>query len=104
VELLGVATSLHRQANHGVAVDADQAASLADTDTLLQVGQDRDGFVLGQPTVKQGRTPALAEALLASAASQHAAFAGPVAERDAEVACIALAKISAGGVLTAKIL
>ena len=54
MEWLGVAAGLQGQADHGVLVDAGQAAGLADADPLVEVGADGNGLVLGEAAVEPG--------------------------------------------------
>jgi len=105
VELAGVVAGHEGEPDNSVLVDPGQAAGLADADALLQVSQDGEEFIAGQAAVKQGRALALAEAILAGAAGQAAAFlGGAVAEGDAEVAVAAPAVVGAARVLAAAVL
>jgi hypothetical protein len=100
-----VAASHKGQADHGVFVDAAQAASLANADALLEVGQDGEGLVFGESAVEQRRALAFAEAVLAGATGQVASLlVRAVAEGDAEVAQVAAAVVGAVGVLAAEVL
>jgi hypothetical protein len=105
VEVLGVPSGLEGQADDGVLVDAAQTAGLADTDALLEMGQDRKGLVLGQSAVEQGGALAFAEAVLAGPAGQVASLlGGAVAEGDAEVALAPLAVVWAVRILATEVL
>src|SRR4051794_37163672 len=98
VELLSVVASLQGQADHGVLVDAAQAAGLANADAFPEVGQDRDGLVIGESAVEEGGPLAFAEAVLAGAAGEVAPLrGGAVAEGDAEVAQAPLTVVAAVG-------
>jgi hypothetical protein len=82
----------HREADHRVLVDTDEATRLAHAAALLDVVQDAEGLVFAEPGVEERRALAFTEALLAGAASQQAALlVGTVAEADAEVVQAALA-------------
>jgi hypothetical protein len=103
VDILGVLAGDDGQAYHGVLVDTDQAAGLADTATLLQVLQDGEGLVRGELAAVQRGALTLGEAFLAGAAGQDAkCFVGPHAEADAQVVAAALAVVGALGVLAAE--
>src|SRR5262245_37865474 len=52
VEVVGVAAGLHGQADDGVLVHPRQAAGLADAHAFVEVGQDGEGFRLGQAAVE----------------------------------------------------
>src|SRR5262249_18298312 len=105
VEVLGVPTGLKSEADDGVLVHSCQAAGLADADAFLEVGQNRDGLVIGEAAVEQGGALAVAEAGLASPAGQVAALlGGAIAEGDAQVALPPLAKVGAFRILAAKVL
>jgi len=105
VEVLGVPTGLESQADDGVFVDPGQAAGLADANTFLEVGQDRDGLVVGEAAVEQGGALAVATTVLASAAGQVATLLGSArAKGNAQVALTALAVVGALRVLTAVVL
>jgi hypothetical protein len=94
----------HREADHRVLVDTDEATGLAYAAALLDVVQDANGLVLAEPGVKEWRTFAFAEAYLTGAASQQAALlVGPVAEADAEIVQAALAVQGAVGILAAEL-
>jgi hypothetical protein len=83
VEILGVLAGDHRQPYHGVLVDPDQAAGLADATALLEMLEDGKGFVLGELGAIQGCALAFGEALLAGTTGQDAALAvGTIAEAD----------------------
>jgi hypothetical protein len=71
----------HGQAYHRILVDPDQAAGLAYPATLVQVLQDREGFLLRELAAVQRCALALREAFLAGPAGQHTPFfVGPIAE------------------------
>jgi hypothetical protein len=94
----------HREADHRVLIDTDQATGLAYAATLLDVVQDADGLVLAEPGVKEWRAFAFAEAYLAGAASQQPALlVRPVTEADAEIVQAALAVGGAVGILAAEL-
>jgi hypothetical protein len=103
VELLGVPTGHQGQADDRILVDADQAAGQADADTLLEVSQDGDGFVLEKAAVEQGGALAFAEAVLTGTATQVTPLlGGAIAEGNAEVALTTLAIVGALRVLVAR--
>jgi hypothetical protein len=105
VEVLGVAARPQGQADHGVLVDAGQAAGLADADALLEVGQDSDGFVIGEAAVEQGGPLAFAEAVLTGAAGEVTPLRdATIAEGDAEVTQATSAVVGAVGILAAAVL
>jgi hypothetical protein len=56
------------QADHRVAVDADEPFGLADATTFIEVGEDGLRLLVGEPAVEQGRALALGEASLAGVA------------------------------------
>jgi hypothetical protein len=56
------------QADHGVAVDADEPFGLADATAFIEVGEDGVRLLVGEPAVEQGRALALGEAGLAAVA------------------------------------
>jgi hypothetical protein len=104
VELLRVTTGQESQADHGVFVDAGQAAGLANADTFLKVGEYGADFVVGESAVKQGSAGPLTEALLASAAGEVTALRiGAVAKGDAEVAPPPLSVVGAVRILAAEV-
>jgi hypothetical protein len=105
VEVLGVPTGLEGEADDRVLVHSRQAAGLADANPFLEVGQDRDGLVVGQAAVEQGSALAVAEAVLAGAAGQVAALLGSaIAKGDAQVALAPLAIVGALRILATKVL
>ncbi len=62
MSVVGVLPGGAGQSHDGVAMDADEAAGLADTVAFRQVFQDRDGGLFGQMTAIQRRALALGEA------------------------------------------
>ena len=56
MDLLGLLTGNQGKSYDRVFVDADQATGLADAATLLQMLEDREGFVVGKLAVVQGCT------------------------------------------------
>jgi hypothetical protein len=62
MSVVGVLPGGAGQADDGVAVDADEAAGLADAAALGQVLQNRDGGFLGEVAAIQRRALALREA------------------------------------------
>ena len=100
-----MAAGLQGQADHRVLVDAGQAAGLADADALLEVGQDGDGFLVGETAVEEGGPLTLAEAVLAGTAGEITPLLGrAVAEGDAEVAQATPAVVGAVRILAAEVL
>jgi hypothetical protein len=94
---------LGRIPHHGVFIDTDEAARLADSTAFLEMLEHPEHFRLGQACIEQGRPLALGEAVLAGTAGQQPTrLPGPVAKRDSEVVLTALAIVWALGVLTAK--
>ncbi len=103
VGLSGVGAGLEGVANNGVLIDARQASGLADATAVLEVLEDGQGLITGQPCAEQGGALALGEALPAGAAGEHAALLiRAVAEGDAEVTPPAEAVVGAGDVLAAE--
>ena len=101
---LGVRPGLAAEPHHGVLVDVEQPAGLADAATILEVLQDGQGLVRREVAVEQRRTLALREALLAGAAVQQAPRpAGAIAAAHADVAGAAAAPVGTGGVEAAKV-
>src|ERR1019366_7258101 len=98
-----MAAGRHAVADHGVFVHLRQAAGLANTTTLSNVGQDGDGILFGQARPKQGRSFAFGEANLTSGAIEHTSLlVGSVTITDAQVAGAAFAILRAFLVLTTK--
>jgi hypothetical protein len=85
VGVVGVGAGLGGVPADGVFIDAHEATGLADAAPLLEVLQDRDGFLPGQAGGEQGGALALGEARLAGAADEHPAAPLAVAEANAEV-------------------
>jgi hypothetical protein len=103
VDLPGVLAGDDGQADHGVLVDADEAAGLTHATTLLEVLQDGQGFVVGELAAVQGGALAFAETVLAGAAGEDAPLlVGAITEADTQVVKAALAVVGALGVLTAE--
>jgi hypothetical protein len=101
VALPGVAARLESVADNGVFIDAGQPSRLADATTVLQVLEDSEGLLVGQPAAKQSGAFAFGEAGLARAAGEQASLlARTVAEAEAEVALTPQAIIRTVGVLT----
>jgi len=104
VEVLGVLASEYGQPDHGVLVDPDQAAGLADATALLEMLEDGEGFVLGELGAIQRSALAFGEAFLAGATGQDAALlVGPIAEAHPEVVEATAAVVGAVGVLAAEV-
>ena len=97
-----MSAGLEGVADDRVLIDAGQAGGLADAAAVLEVLEDGEGFVVGQSCAEQGGALALGEALLAGAASEHAAVVLAVTEGDAEVAPAAQAVVGALGILAAE--
>ena len=92
------------QAYDGVFVDTDQACRLSHATTLVQMGEDRDGLILGEFAVEQWGAFAFREAVLAGTAGQHPALLGrAIVEADAQVVEVAVAVVWAVGVLTTEL-
>jgi hypothetical protein len=103
VALPGVLARLEGVADHGVFIDPRQAGCLADAAAVLQVLEDSEGLVVGKLGAEQGGAFAFGEAGLASAAGEHPpAFAGAVAEADAEITFAMQTIVRAIRILTAK--
>ena len=102
VQLPGVVSGQLGVPDHGVLVDAGQAAGFADADAFGKVPQDVEDLVRRQPRVEEGRALALGEARLAGAAIEQAALLGPVTGTDGEVAVAALPVVGAVGILAAE--
>jgi hypothetical protein len=91
------------QADDGVAMDADEAAGLADAVTLGQVLQDRDGGRFGEMAAVQRRALALGEASPAGVAIELAELLVlAVTAADREVGGVASAVEAAVGILAAE--
>jgi hypothetical protein len=103
VELLGLLAGDQGQPHDRVFVDPHQAAGLADAAALLQMLEYREGFVLGELAVVQGRTLALGEAFLAGAASEDTAFlVGAIAEAHPKIVQAATAIVGTLRILAAE--
>jgi hypothetical protein len=103
VQLPGVVAGPQGVADHGVFIDADQAAGLSDAAALLEVGEDVEDLSVGEAGVEERGALALGEAVLAGAAGEQAALlVRAVAEGDAEVVAAAAAVVGALGVLAAE--
>jgi hypothetical protein len=103
VDFLGVLASDHGQAHDRVFVDSDQATGLADTATLLQMLEDREGLVFVELAAIQDAAFAFGEAFLAGAAGEDTtAVVGSVVEGDAEVVQAAAAVVGTLGILAAE--
>jgi hypothetical protein len=103
VDVLGLAAGDQSQPDHGVFVDPDQAAGLADATTFLEMLEDGQGFVVAQFTAVQGRAFAFGEAALTGATGQNAAvFVGTIAESDAQISEATAAVVGAARVLAAE--
>jgi hypothetical protein len=99
----GVPTFEASQPHDGVAVDSDEAFSLADPIAFGQVLQDGDRLLLWQARVEQGRALAFGETGLAGLAVKESdllMFAVAIADR--EIAGVALAVDRAVVVLAAE--
>jgi hypothetical protein len=103
VDLLGPLTGDQGQSYYRVFVDPHQSAGLADAATLLQMLEDREGFVVGKLAVVQGRTFTLGEAFLAGAAGEDTAFlVGTITEAHPEIVQATAAVVGALRILAAK--
>jgi hypothetical protein len=102
VELLGLVARPPGIANDGVLIHAGQAAGLTDATAFVEVGEDVKDLVVGESGVEERSALAFRETVLASTASEHAAFVWAIAEGDAEVVTTAAAVVRALGVLTAE--
>ena len=102
VAVAGVLAGPQGIADHGVFINAHQAGGLADATAVLEVPEDGHGLLLRQSGAEQGGAFALGEALLASAAGEHAALGLAITEADAEVAPATQAIVGAVGILTAE--
>jgi hypothetical protein len=102
VELAGVAAGQEAVADHGVLIDLDEAAGLADAAALGEMFQDREGFVVGESALEQWGAFAFGEACLAGLAAEEATLLTPLAHGDGEVAVATFAVIGAAGVETAE--
>lgn len=99
--LPSVGARLEGVAANGVFIDPRQPGGLADATTVLQVLEDIERLVVGQPRTEQGGAFAFGEADLAGAAGKHApVLAGAVAEAEADVALTPQTIIRTVGVLT----
>jgi hypothetical protein len=103
MSVVGVVAGGACQADDGVAMDADEAAGLADAVALGQVLQDRDGGRFGEVTAVQRRALALGETGPAGVAVELAELLVlAVAAADREVAGVASARERAVGILAAE--
>ena len=103
MSVVGVVAGGACQADDGVAMDADEAAGLADAVALGQVLQDRDGDRFGEVTAVQRRALALGETGPAGVAVELAELLVlAVAAADREIAGIASAIERAVGILAAE--
>src|SRR5262249_23087673 len=102
VGLLGVLAGPQGIADHRVFIDAGQACRLADPAAILEVLEDGEGPVGGEPGREQGGALALGESLLARAVGEHPPLVLAVAEADPEVALVTQAVVGAIRVLTTK--
>ena len=93
----------NRQSHYGVFVHSDQATGLQYATIFPQMMQDGDGLVLWKFAVKQRSAFAFREAVLTSAAGQHASLlGGTVTEANAQIVLVALTVVWAFGVLAAE--
>jgi hypothetical protein len=100
VEGFGVIAGEQAVTSHGVFVDTDQSAGLANAAPLLDVSQQRDDFLFRQRRAEEWRAFAFGETLLAGGTIQHAAlFVGAVVIANGQVACAAIAVVGTVGVL-----
>jgi hypothetical protein len=103
VELLGLLAGDQSQPDYRVFVDTHQAAGLADAAAFLQMLEDREGFVLGELAVVQGRTLTFGEAFLAGAAGEDTAFlVGAIAEANPKIVQAAAAVVGTLRILAAE--
>jgi hypothetical protein len=87
VAVAGVLAGPQGIAGDGVLIDASQPSGLAGAAAILEVLQDVEDLLVGQPGVEQGSAFAFGEAGLAGAAGEHAALlAAAVAKADAQIA------------------
>jgi uncharacterized protein YgbK (DUF1537 family) len=101
VAVAGVRASPQGIAGNGVLIHTGQPCRLAGTAAILEVLEDGESLLVGQPRIEQGRAFAFGEAALTGAAGEHAALlAGPVVKADAQVALAPQAIIGTVGVLT----
>jgi hypothetical protein len=101
VAVTGVRASPQGIAGNGVLINTGQPSCLAGTAAILEVLEDGEGLLVGQPRIEQGSAFAFGEAALTGTAGEHAALlAGAVAEADAQVALAPQAIIGTVGVLT----
>ena len=103
MSVVGVVAGGACQPDDGVAMDADEAAGLADAVALGQMLQDRDGGRFGEVTAVQRRALALGETDPAGVAVELAELLVlAVAAADREVAGVASARERAVGILAAE--
>jgi hypothetical protein len=93
VQLLGVLAGQEAVTDHGVFIDPDEAAGLANPDSFDNVVEDIDNLVLRQTRVKEGCPFAFRETYLASPAPQQAALLATIAHRHGEIAVPAFAMV-----------
>jgi hypothetical protein len=103
VGLAGVGARLLGVADDGVLIDAGQAGGLSDAATVLEVLEDGQGRLRGQPCTEQGSPLPLGETGLAGATGQQATLLVPaIAEGDSEVPSTSQAIVGAMRVLAAE--
>jgi hypothetical protein len=103
MELAGMGSGEPPIAHHRIAVDLDQAFGLADAATLVQVREDRVGFLGAQMRSIHRRALPLGKPELACAALEKSISLVPAVEAmDAKIARVSLAIFGAGGVLAAE--
>jgi hypothetical protein len=104
VEFFGMSAGDDRQTHDGVFVNPDETAGLAHAAALLQMLQDREGFLLGKFGAVQRRAFAFRETGLAGATGEDTAFfIGPISKANAQVVAATLAIVGTVGVLAAEV-
>jgi hypothetical protein len=103
MSVVGMLSGGTGQADDGVAMDADEAAGLADAVAFGEVMEDGCGLLVGHAAVEQRGALALGETSLAGVAVEQADVVGlAVAIADGEIAGIALPVQGAVTILAAK--
>jgi hypothetical protein len=103
MELVGMGSGEPSITHHRIAVDLDQAFGLANAATLVQVREDRVGFLGTQMRSIHRRALTLGKPEFARAALEKSiSFVPAVEAMDAKIAQASLAVFGAGGILAAE--
>ncbi len=83
--LPSVLAPLKGVANNGILIDSRQPGRLADATTVLEVLENIEGLLVGEPAAEQGGAFAFGEAVLAGAAGKHSPLVLAIAETDTKI-------------------